>query len=101
MTNGTSHGFSVMKANRAAVFPPMKRGNSKLAKDKKRPKTPSTIFQLRNRFSALNPTASFVLPIPSVNPYFRKVGIRKLPVTIAPPVNHTKDETPLRPDSLI
>jgi len=79
----------------------MKRGNSKLAKDKKRPKTPSTIFHCRHRFSELNPNDSFVLPKPSESPYLMNVGIRKLPVMIAPMANHPMDDMALRPDSLI
>src|SRR5204862_7115276 len=100
-TKGISQGFSLMKASRVAVFLPMKRGSSKLAKDKKRPRTPSTIFNWRHKFAELNPTDSFVLPSPSANPNLVKVGMRKLPVIAAPPANHMIDKKTLRPNSLV
>ena len=54
------------------MFGPIKRGNSKLANEMKRPSTPSTIFKCRNKFSELSPTVSLVLPIPAANPYLQE-----------------------------
>src|SRR5258705_12344189 len=95
-TKGINHGFVFTNANLVAVLLPIKRGNSKLENNKKRPRTPSTKFKCLKRLYGLILATSFVPPAPPVRPYFKYVGRSRLPVMIAPPVNHASEANTLR-----